>query len=290
MSPEKFQPKIEQTARQAGNTARNAANSQWSRVLARMGFASKGIVYVIIGGLAALAAAGNGGGTTDRKGALQAIYEQPSGQLLLIVTAIGLIGYALWKFIEAIFDPEHKGQEPKGIILRISYAAIGVSYTLLAIAALQLSLGAGSTGKSSDAQAQDWTAKLLDVPFGRILLAIVGLIVIGIGGYQIYKGITAKFKKNLDLGQMSDTAQKVAIAFGRFGHIARGIVFGLIGVFLGFAALQGNPGEAKGLGGILQKLQEQTYGPFLLGIVAIGLVAYGLYAFFEARYRRLGQA
>lgn len=290
MSLEEFKPSVTRKAKEAENRARGAANSEWTHRLARAGFAAKGIVYIIIGGLAALAAFGVGGGTTDRKGALQTVYDQPFGKFLLIIIAIGLVGYALWKFIEAAMDTENKGTEPKGLIIRGSYAVIGVSYTLLAIAALQLSLGAGNAGQSSDATTQDWTAKLLDAPFGPFLVIVVGAIVIGIGVYQLYKAFTAKFKEKLDLSKLSPTQQNWTVGFGRFGYAARGVIFGLIGLFLIIAALQQNPGEAKGLGGTLQKLQEQPYGPYLLGAVAIGLVAYGIFSLIEAFCRRLGVA
>lgn len=277
-------------ARNAQQQARNAANSSWARGLARLGYAARGIVYILIGGLAAAVAFGAGGETTDNKGAIEAIHEQPFGKFLLGAVAIGLIGYVLWSFIRAAFDADNKGSDPKGILTRLSYAISGVIYTGLAIAALQLVLGTGSTGQNSDATAQDWTARLLNLPFGVALVILGGLLMLGVGGYQFYQAYKAKFKEEFDLSEMDAKWQKGVERLGRFGHAARGVVFGLIGLFLIIAAIRHNPDEAKGLGGALQELTRQPFGPFLLGVVALGLVAFGLYSLALARFRRLGTA
>src|SRR6266702_3440315 len=156
------------------------------------GYATKGVVYLIIGGLAAQLAIGHGGSATDQHGALQTIYAQPFGKFLLAIVALGLLGFAVWCFIQAIYDTEGKGRDAKGIIARIGYAVVGV-------------------------------------------------------------------------------------------------VFSIIGLFLIVAAFQHNPHQAKGLDSALQTLAHQPFGPVLLGIVALGLIAYGVYSFVEARYRRVGR-
>ena len=277
-------------ARSVEQKTRRAANNPALIFLGRFGYAARGVVYIIIGLLAALAALGNGGTTTDRKGAVETIYHQPFGQVLLGLVTIGLVGYAIWKFIAAIADTQGKGHEPKGIASRLVYVGIGVSYATLALAALQLLLGSGNTGKSSDNNAQDWTAKLLQQPFGVILVIIIALVVLGVSGFQFYQAYKAKFKKHLELGQMAGSAQEWTVRFGRFGYAARGVVFGIVGIFLIVAALQKNPGQAKGLGGALQELSQQPYGQVLLGVVAIGLIAFGLFSLAEARYRRMVEA
>ncbi|MBN9388194.1 MAG: DUF1206 domain-containing protein [Chloroflexi bacterium] len=257
-------------------------------MLGRIGYAAKGVVYMVIGFLAALAAFGGGGGeTTDRKGAVQKIYEQPFGVFLLAAIAFGLACYALWSFIMAAADTENKGTKPKGIATRLVYAGIGVSYLLFAFGAIQLLTGAGNMGKNSDASAKDWTAQLLSKPFGVALVIIAGLVVLGVAGWQFYKAYKAEFKKHLEMGEMSPQVQEWLVRFGRFGLAARGVVFGVMGIFLIVAALKNDPNQAKGLGGSLNELASQAYGQVLLGIVAIGLVAYGLYSLGEARYRRM---
>jgi hypothetical protein len=273
----------------AGHMARNAATSKWISWLARLGYAVKGVVYLIIGGLAASLAIGHGGKATDQQCALQTIYAQPLGRFLLVVVAIGLIGFALWSFIQALFDTEGKGSDAKGIIGRIGYVGIGVSYAALAFGAFQLVTGRGNAGKSTTASTQDWTAKLLGLPFGVPLVIIVGLIVVGIALYLFYKAYSAHFQRRLNLAGLNYRLSRLMVDLGRFGYAALGVVFSIVGIFLIVAALQHNPRQAKGLDSALQELLRQPLGPALLAIVALGLIAYGVYSFVEARYRRVGR-
>jgi Domain of Unknown Function (DUF1206) len=281
---------VQDAGRVANRTARNAASSRWMIVLARIGYAMKGAVYLIIGWLALQLAIGAGGKTTDQRGALQIIYEQPFGKFLLAVVAIGLLGFAIWCFLQAWFDTEGKGSDIKGIIGRLGYAVVGVSYAILAFGAFQLvaGMGTGSATKSSTSSTQDVTAQLLKQSWGVALVVIIGLIVIGVACYMFAKAYTAKFQRRLLLTGLSAQLRRGMIFLGRFGYAALGVVFGLIGIFLIIAAIQHNPHEAKGLDAVLRTLIQQPFGPVLLGIVALGLVAYGVYSFFEARYRRVG--
>ena len=275
---------------EAGHTARGVATGKWMSMLARFGYAMKGVVYLIIGGLAMALAVGHGGKATDQRGALQTIYTQPFGKLLLIVVGIGLVGFALWSIIQAVFDTEGKGNKAKGIIARIGYAAVGVAYAGLAFGAFQLALGTGNVGKSSTASTQDWTARLLKLPFGVPLVVIVGLVVIGIACYLFSKAYSARFQRRLNLARLNARLRRWMVNLGRLGYAALGVVFTIIGIFLIVAAVQHNPGEAKGLDSALKELLLQPFGPVLLAIVALGLIAYGVYSFVEARYRRVGRA
>ena len=275
-----------QVVNKATNTARDAAGNPVTTGLARAGYAAKGLVYVIIGGLAAKAAIGDGGATTDREGALKAIYEQPFGKILLALVAIGLIGYALWRVLDAVADLEHKGTKPKGLATRAVYVGAGLSYAILAVAALSLVMGTGNGGKGSDANAQDWTARLLAQPFGMVLVIIGGLIFVGVGLYQFYKAYKAKFRDDLALSGVGARMSDAVVWIGRLGFAARGVVFSIIGIFLIIAALRHDQNQAKGLGGALQELAQQPFGLILLGVVALGLVAYGLFSLVEARYRQ----
>ncbi len=276
-------------AHRAEYAARGAATSPWMTGLARLGYAAKGIVYLIIGALALKLAIGHGGAATDQRGALQTIYEQPFGKFLLIVIGIGLAGFALWSLIQAIFDTEGKGKKAKGIIARIGYAAVGIAYAALAFGAFQLALGTGSVGQHSSTSTQDWTARLLKLPFGQAIVVIVGLIVLGIAIYLFAKAWSAKFQNRLALSGVAARLRNWAVNSGRLGYAALGVVFTIIGIFLIVAALQHNPGEAKGLDTALQELLRQPFGPVLLGIVAIGLFCYGIFSLVEARYRRIGR-
>lgn len=272
---------------QAKRTARRAATNPWTTRYARFGYAAKGIVYGIIGLLAARTALGRGSATADRNTAIQAIYQQPFGKFLLIVVTIGLFGYALWSWIQAALNTEGKSRDAKGIIERIGYAAVGFSYAGLAFGALQLVLHKSSGGKSSDASTQDWTAQLLHAPLGVALVVLAGIIMLGLALRQANYAYTARFQQRLNLGTLSAQTKAGIVLLGRWGMAALGVVFAIIGVFLIAAALRHDPHQAKGLGGALQTLAGQPYGTFLLGIVAIGFIAYGVYSLVEARYRRM---
>jgi len=284
-------PEEVQSAGHAANrTARNAASSRWMTILARLGYGAKGVVYLIIGWLAVQVAIGAGGKTTDQRGALQVISEQPFGKFLLALVIIGLIGFAIWCFLQAWFDTEGKGNNMKGIIGRLGYAITGISYAILAFGAFQLvtRTGTGSATKSTTTSTQDVTAQLLNHSWGVVAVVILGLIVIGVAFYMFAKAYTAKFQKRLLLTGLSAQLKRGVIFLGRFGYAALGVVFSIIGIFLIVAAVQHNPHEAKGLDSVLRTLVQQPFGPWLLGIVALGLVAYGVYSFVEARYRMVG--
>ncbi len=284
-------PEDVQSAGHAANrTARNAASSRWMTMLARLGYGAKGVVYLIIGWLAVQVAIGAGGKTTDQRGALQVISEQPFGKFLLALVIIGLIGFAIWCFLQAWFDTEGKGNNIRGIIGRLGYAITGISYAILAFGAFQLvtRTGTGSATKSTTSSTQDVTAQLLNHSWGVVAVVILGLIVIGVALYMFAKAYTAKFQKRLLLTGLSAQLRRGVIFLGRFGYAALGVVFSIIGIFLIVAAVQHNPHEAKGLDTALQTLVQQPFGPLLLGIVALGLIAYGVYSFVEARYRMVG--
>ena len=283
----KTKEQIERDASDAKATARRAATSQPVIWLARLGYAARGIVYLIIGGLAIKLATGFGGKITDQHGALQAISQEPFGKFLLVIVAIGLVGYALWKFIEAFFDTDSVGTRAKGMVGRVGDVATGIAYALLALGAISIITGSGNGGKSSNASTQDWTAKLLHNPFGVFLVVVIGLIVIAVAAYLFYRAYAADFRKRLNLSSLSPQWRNWAILSGRFGYAALGVVYGIVGIFLIVAAVRNNASQAKGLSGALQVLIHQPFGPVLLAVVALGLIAYGIFSFVEARYRRL---
>jgi len=279
MSRPNLPANIQQPAKQA------VTNPAFER-LARLGFTAKGIIYFVVGFLAAQAAFGAGGRTTDTSGALQTIVSQPFGKFLLSILTVGLIGYALWRLAEAIFDPEHSHQttDTKQVIKRLGYAFSALAYGGLAWTAIRLIIGSGGGGGNST---QDWTAKLLAQPFGQWLVGVVGVIVISVGISYLYEAYKAKFRRHFKLQEMSPKERNWAIGAGRFGIAARGIVFAIIGIFLIQAARQSNASEAKGFGEALAVLAQQPFGPWILGLVALGLIAYGIYSLIEARYRRI---
>jgi hypothetical protein len=255
--------------------------------LARFGYAAKGVVYIIIGVLAGLAAFNQKGGrTTDSTGAFEEIIFRPYGQVLLGAIAVGLAGYALWCMMQAFKDTEHKGSNTKGLIIRLGYGVAGLIHGGLAFSAAQLIVGSGSRYRGEESS-KEWTAILLAQPLGQWLVGAIGVGIIVVAIIQIFQAYTAKFREELERHEMSARAELWAIRAGRIGIAARGIVFGVIGVFLMLAAFHANPNEARGLSGALRSIEQRPFGPWLLAIVALGLVAYGIYMFVLTRYRRI---
>jgi hypothetical protein len=254
-------------------------------MLGRAGYAAKGLVYVVIGALAARAAVGVGGATTDTRGAIGVIGTGPMGTIALVAIGVGLIGYMLWRLIAAATDAEGKGDEPTKLVVRGAQAGRGIAYGVLGVQALR-ALGGDDIG-SQGAAARHWTARLLDMPFGRALVVGAGLGVLGYAAYQWYRAFSDKARKHLDLAQAGPTQATWIVRLGRFGIAARGVVFAMIGVFLVRAGLQGDSGEAGGIAQSLQALGNASYGRLVLGAVAFGLIAYGAYQLATARYRHM---
>lgn len=276
---------LEQAGQQAGQAVRSAVhNNPWVEPLARFGYAARGVVYAVAGLLAIQAAFGGGGQTTGQEGALQRIAEQ--SRFLLVLVAIGLAGYALWRFVQAVLDPEGKGTDPKGLAVRGMRVASGIVYSGLAITAARLASGSGG-GRGGGEGSVGFTANLMSKPFGRWLVVLAGLAVIVSAFYQLKESYTKKFRERLKLQEMNADEERLATRTGQLGLAARGIVFLIAGWFLVQAGLRFDPSQARGLGGALETLASQPYGPWLLGLVALGLVAFGAYSFLEARYRRI---
>jgi hypothetical protein len=254
-------------------------------MLGRAGYAAKGIVYVVLGALAAGVAAGVGGTTTDTRGALDVIGDGPMGTIALIAIGVGLIGYMLWRLIAAATDAEGKGDEPTKLAVRGAQAARGIAYGVLGVQALRKL--DGDDASSQGAATRHWTGRLLDMPFGRALVIGVALGVLGYAGYQMYRAFSDKAKKHLDLVDAGPTQATWIVRLGRFGIGARGVVFAMIGVFLLRAGMQKDSGEAGGIAQSLEALGQASYGKLVLALVAFGLVAYGVYQLATARYRHM---
>lgn len=261
--------------------------SPWIERLARLGFAAKGVVYIFVGLLAAAAATGSGGRTTGSHGALSTIVRQPFGRTAMFVIALGLFGYALWRVIEAVNDPKNRGNSPKGLALRLGSVGKAAAYAALGLSAARLLAHHGGASGGDDHASRHWTAVLLEKPFGRALVAIIGLSIIGYAIYQFVAAARSKLSKDLDLGSIPPSTRMWIIRLSRFGIAARGVVFVIIGYFLTRAALHRAPSEAKGVGGALRSFYEQPYGHLALVVVAIGLAAYGLYQLINSRYRNI---
>jgi hypothetical protein len=271
--------------------ARRAAlhASPWLARLARFGYAAKGVVYVLVGLLALLAAVGAGSARSSR-GALRALLGHTGGTILLAGIGFGLAAYALWYFVLAIRDPESYGSDFKGIAKRIGAAGKGVVHVALVVAVVRMIRGTRGGGGDDDGAVDDWTARFLSLPMGRWVVIVAGLCVVGAGVLQLYKAWRADLDDQLDLSRLGRSAHGWAVGVSRFGLAARGVVFGIVGGFLAAAGWHADPHEAKGLGEALRYVHHQPYGPWLLGTVALGLIAYGAYEFILARYRRIAPA
>ena len=255
----------------------------WVARIARAGYVAKGVVYAVIGILALRQAFGTGGQTTGTSGAVESVGARPFGGVLLLLLALGLLGYMGWKFTQAIMDTEDKGSDAKGIGRRVAYAGSGLIHGGLAFTAASIIFFGSSGGSSSD----DWTAQAMSVPLGRVLVAAVGLGVIGVALYQLHTAYTAKFRRDLKLGQMSPAVERWATRAGSVGTAARAVVIAVAGLFVILAAYEADPQETRGLGGALQSLSNQPFGPYLLGAVALGLILYALFMLVVARYRQV---
>jgi hypothetical protein len=254
-------------------------------LLARLGYAARGVVSLVVGLLAFLAAMGQGGGNSGNKGALLSLLARPLGDVLLGIVALGLFGFAVWRACQSLLDADRRGTKPKAIGARIGQLISAFTYASLGIFAATLALGRAARSSTDDAsQAQDWSRWVMSHPFGEVLVGLAGAVVAGVGIAFLVRGWRASFTKHLDCP--GDAAQWV-VPLGRLGFAARGVVFLIIGIFVMLAALHSNPQEVVGLSGALRALQGQPFGQFLYAVVALGLAAFGVFEFAEARYRRI---
>jgi hypothetical protein len=266
-------------AKSAGEGFVNSAAFEW---LSRTGFVARAAIYAIIGVLAFKLAIGSGGKLTNQHGALTTVANQPFGSLLLTLLAIGLGGYALWRLFRAALGRGPEGSDSG--FERLAALASGLAYGALCVLAVEILIGSGS---SSSANPQTAAAGILGWPGGPWIVGAAGLVMIGVALYQAYKGITQKFLNDSKTEEMSPGVRKWIARLGTVGHLARALVFCLIGIFLVKAAIEYDPKTAVGLDGALAKLVNQPYGSVLLGIVAAGLIAFALYSLSDARYRKI---
>ena len=248
--------------------------------LARWGYFSRAIVYLLMGLFAVLLTIGSPEGqATDSKGALRHLLEQPFGSVLLLLLAIGLFSYAIWRFAESFFDFNHQGSSAKAIAKRIGYFGGGLAHSFLGVYAFRLiaHLSAQSTTEKGVAH------QLLTLPFGQLLTGVVALIILGFGISQVVMGIKNKFLNELNL-PLKIKGWLCPIC--KVGFMARGFVFVLVGGFFLRAAFFENSKEAGGIAKAWKVLREAPYGDFLILIVAIGFIAFAIYGFAESKYQK----
>ena len=277
-------------ARQAGGAGKRAADSPVVKFLGRAGFFARGIEYVVIGAIAVEIAFGHSATQADKSGALQALGKNAAGQVALWLLAIGFFGMALWRLSEAAFGTAEAGEavtdKRKDVAKRVLAVGKAVVYAVLGWSVLEYLIGGGGN-QSSDSESVDWTAKLMQHPGGQVLVGLIGAVLIGTGAVLGYQAWKEKFMKSMDLSGLHPRARQAVEWLGRIGGIARAAVFVTAGIFLIVAAVDAQPGQAKGIDSALRSLAHTPAGPWLLVVVAIGLIMFGVFSCCEARWRKV---
>lgn len=269
--------------------AKRAADSAWTDRLARLGFCARGVVYSIVGVISLqIAWGGERGEDASKDGALREIAERPLGGVLLAVLTIGMAGYALWRASQAAWGKRDEEDEAKRSAKRLGSAAKAAFYGLLTVSTLRfMTSGPQAHAAGGDHKEKTLTAQVLGWPAGQLLVGGVGLAIIAGALYVAYRGLSQKFEERLDTSEMEPMTGWAVDVLGTVGMAAKGLVFGLAGFLLLKAAIDFDPDQATGLDGTLKTIAHHTYGQLLLTATAVGLIAYGLYSFAEARFREL---
>lgn len=262
--------------------ARRSAENESLTAAGRAGFVARGFVYVLIGALALQIALGGGGEQADRQGALAQVAAQPFGTVMLWALVVGFGCMALWRGSRAALT---RGPRRKAAS-RALEGGRAVFYAFVCWATASYAAGGGQ-GSSGDAKSQDWTASALKLPYGRFLVGAGGCVLIGIGAVLAVRAMQRRFLRQLDLGSLTGRTRKIVTGLGVVGGVARGAVFVAAGIFILVAAVRFDPDEAKGVDATLRSFTETPAGPWLLVIVATGLILFGIFSWASARWRRL---
>lgn len=276
-----------ETFEEAVIIAEETVRHPYTKTLARLGFYTKGFLFIVVGMLAVLVAIGaEGGKIAAPTGALATVAQLPFGKVLLIIFIVGAVGHGVWNILRGVADVDSVGGGVQGIGKRIISAGIGVFYLILAWIAWNIVIMA-QTAPTGEAIPQTLTAVLLALPLGTILVVLIGLGVIGAGVHECYSGISGKFQENFRLYEIENKSRKIITVLGILSFTARALIFALMGYFFIWAAINYNPNEAIGLDGALLALSRSYYGKTLLFVTATGLVCHGILSLYEARYRRI---
>jgi hypothetical protein len=249
-------------------SAQEVRHSKWYGTAVTVGLIAYGVVYLLIAWIALQLAWGKSSQEASQQGALQELASKPLGGVLLWIVAVGLFALVIWRALDLAYGDLDTGK-------RVSSAGRAVVYLVLGVSAVKVAIGAGS---SSSNQQKTMTARLMEHGFGRVLVVIVGLVIIGVGVRQIHKAVTKKFTEDL-VGGVSDKT----ILLGRIGYAAKGVAFAVVGVLFGWAAISYEPDKAGGLDSALRTIKEQPFGSILLTVLALGIAAFGAYCFAWSR-------
>ncbi|MEU1688130.1 DUF1206 domain-containing protein [Micromonospora sp. NPDC005707] len=269
--------------RNAGATAAQAANSRWLELLTRAGFIGYGIVHLLFAWLAVQIAFGKSGEEGNQNGALRTLGEQPLGKFLLVAIAVGLFAMAIWQAFEAVIGHRSRRGKEK-LFERIASVVRVIVFVWLGWTAVKVFQDASSNAAD---QQQQFTEKLMASEGGRWLVGLAGLVLAAVGIGMVIYGLKKKFERNLKTGEMSPKTRTLTRRLGMAGYAARGAVFAIAGLLIVTAAVKYDPEKARGLDAALRTLRDQSYGPVLLTLMALGIAAFGVYCFFQSRYRRV---
>lgn len=247
----------------------------------KAGIITKGFIYSLIGILTFLAALGVGGKVSGKNGVLNFLQNQTFGNILLGIIAVGLLGYAIWRIYSAFLDAKNEGDDKKGYAKRIGYFVSGLIYGALGVSTVSSLIG-GNTSQGGDTK-ESLVSTILNQSYGQTLIYIVGGILLLVGFYQLYKGLTKKFLEDIK-NQGSVESTEVLEKSGMIGFSARGIAFIIFAFFVFKAANQDNADNVRGVAGMFEFLQNMQFGNVLMGAMALGLLAYGVFQYFLARY------
>ena len=268
---------------QSRGVGKHAARSRWIGVAGRFGLAAQGICFGIIGVLAIGLAAGVGGEATDPEGALHALARHGWARVLLVFLVIGFAGYTIWRLAQALFDRGGMGSDGPGLFRRAIQLVQGITYGLLTWASIRVLAGSGGSSGGSEHKA---AAGIFGWPAGRELVGLIAAVLAVTACVLVYWALSRRFEESLALEEMSESAERVTRVTGIVGLISLAIVSGIVAWFLLKAAIQFNPSSPVGIGGALSKLAHATYGTYLLGITAAGLIVFGCFDLLQARYHR----
>jgi Domain of Unknown Function (DUF1206) len=285
-SPERVSGRVEETAHH--HPALVAA--------ARLGWVAKGVVYGLVGVLAVrIAILGfeqdqvrdRGGSQASQLGAVSEIADSSIGTIALWIVAIGLALYVLWRLISILLPADNSSA--KTWLTRAGYLVSAVTYAVLAWSAASFATHDRATGRSQseDAKVERFTRDVMDMSIGRWLVGALGVIIVGVGLYFLYKGLRATFRDELEPAGVGPVSHETIVTLGRVGWVGRGIVMGLVGWFLIRAAVEFRPARAHGFDGSLREVTDTTFGPVLVGFAALALILYGLFCVISAPRQRL---
>jgi len=271
------------SGQQAARAARQAADSRWIERTARVGLAARGLVYVLIGILALQIAFVDRAEQADQQGAFQTLAQNGFGKAILWLVILGFVGYGLWQASEAAWGHRTERDERKRTASRIESAIKAAIYLLLAVVAFRVVTGTSRSGQGGE----QVTAQALQLTGGQVLVGLAGVAIVAAAVLLAWRGLRTKFEEHLDLAELGPGARSALITLGKVGYVARSIVFALVGILVVVAAVTFDPDKARGMDAALRQVAAQPYGPWLLSLMALGLMCFGVYSFAESRYRRL---